>query len=124
MIVASEEDARENKIRGSIAIYEFGGDVDMYPTLMSANDEAGLPIPFSALSGLAAAAPYGSDAPESDQLFTVEDSFYKKSRMFTIDTAQSPALIDGAFRIVDTEDVLLTALTTTFNATLSDVFVA
>lgn len=32
VIAASEEDARENKIRESIPIYEFGGNIDMYPT--------------------------------------------------------------------------------------------
>jgi hypothetical protein len=44
--------------------------------------------------------------------------------MFTIDPTQTPALIDGAFQIVDTDDVLLNGIISSFDASLSDVYIA
>lgn len=143
-IVASEEDARGDKVRAGINIYMRSEDEPMYPTLVSTLDDNGHPIPFSALSGLAAAAPYGQvrrklqtqkrslkgvarnlfesfvdeNADSADMLvedegailYSIEDSFYKKNRIFKIDTSTFPALITQAWRIMDSNNVFADAL--------------
>lgn len=56
LVVACEGDERDNKFRAGVNIYQYQeGDVPDYPTLESENRADGSPIPFSALSGLAAA---------------------------------------------------------------------
>jgi hypothetical protein len=55
LAVASEVDDRGAAIRSSITIYEYAEGTAAYPTLVSNNRADGTPIPFSALSGLAAA---------------------------------------------------------------------
>jgi Esterase-like activity of phytase len=56
-VVASETDERDLPVRAGITIYERSDENPMYPTLVSEMNEDGNPIPFSALSGLAAAEP-------------------------------------------------------------------
>lgn len=101
--IASEVDERENKLRSSIAIFELGHSetgFPEYPTLVSAfrDGESGPPIPFAALSGLVAG--------EDNILYTVEDSFYSKNRIMTIDAKQFPAVIIAEQTIMDSEGVL------------------
>ena len=57
-VVASEVDDRGGKVRAGITVYERSDLDAVYPTLVSEEGEDGNPIPFSALSGLAAAEPY------------------------------------------------------------------
>ena len=97
LIVASEVDERDNKIRAAVNIYELQSSIAWYPTIMSANRDDGTPIPFSALSGLAA----GSGTT----LYSVEDSFYHMSRIFVIDTATWPYTLTEELPIVDTNGV-------------------
>jgi len=112
LAVASEKDDRGDKIRSSITLFELGkGDVPEYPTLVSLprDGEDGPFIPFSALSGLASAAPFGMDGfdgADEKFLYSVEDSFYKKSRYFKIDISKFPAEIVEETRLMDTTDVL------------------
>jgi len=108
--VASEEDNRKNKIRSSITLFKLfeDGTVPEYPTLVSANRiiddviQKGF-IPFSALSSLTA-------TNEDNILYTVEDSFYLKSRILEIDTTNSPAVVTSEFRISDKTGVLANCL--------------
>ena len=137
-IVASEEDARGDKVRAGINIYMRSDDPPTYPTLVSTMDEDGFPIPFGALSGLAAAEPYGQvrrqlttqkralkgralqdeNADSAEELveeegailYSIEDSFYKKNRIFEIDTSSFPATITKAWRIMDSNGVFADAL--------------
>ena len=95
LIAASEEDSRGDKIRSVLNIYVYSPGEPTYPTLESLNRPDGTPIPWSALSGLAAA-PF---AP--DRLYAIEDSFYGSNRIFGIDTGQSPAKLDTEITITD-----------------------
>ena len=94
LVVASEVDSRDDKIRSVLNIYDFSDDPAAYPTLQSVNGDNGLPIPWSAMSGLVA----GAD----DILYAVEDSFYNSNRFFTIDTSTTPAILTDATTIKDT----------------------
>lgn len=105
--VASEVDARGDKLRSSIAIFELGTSetgIPEYPTLVSAprDGDSGAPIPFAALSGLAA----GDDG----LLYTVEDSFYNKNRIMTIDTSTTPPTMIDEHRMVDPDGILTECL--------------
>ncbi|MCA1489908.1 esterase-like activity of phytase family protein [Ensifer sp. NBAIM29] len=76
--------------RAHVMIYERGEGEAAYPQIRSAERD-GLPIGFSALSGLAPAA----DKPGF--LYAVNDSFYSSQpTIFTIDATQKPALITEA----------------------------
>eukprot|EP00980_Cylindrotheca_fusiformis_P022682 scaffold9566_cov78-Cylindrotheca_fusiformis.AAC.1 len=52
LVVAAEEDARGNKVRSGVSIYELVDETPSYPSLVSADGDDGKSIPFSALSGL------------------------------------------------------------------------
>jgi hypothetical protein len=59
LIIASEADDRDAKLRSSISIYQFSENTPpSYPTLVSVDRADGTPIPFSALSGLSAGGTY------------------------------------------------------------------
>ncbi len=112
LVIASEVDERDSKIRSSITIYELQNATSPdYPTVISAENEAGTPIPFSAFSGLAA---------DGTTLYSVEDSFYKSSRMFVIDTNTYPYVVTAAVNIVDESDILLD-LVLSLNATIPGI---
>lgn len=101
-VVSCEDDARDDKIRSTVMIYQRTG-FGSYPTLLSDN-RAGteVPIPWGALSGLAAG--------QGDTVYSVPDSFYRNSRIFTIDSGQSPARLTAELQIFDDQNVLLNAL--------------
>jgi len=93
-VVACEEDARDDKIRSSIMIYERSDEVT-YPTLYSDNrDGTTLPIPWGALSGLAV-------GETEDTLYTVHDSFYQRSRVYEIDRSGDVAKIVKEIELSD-----------------------
>lgn len=117
LLVASEVDSREGKVRASIGIYEFfpGLASPQYPTLVSDSRDNGAPIPFSALSGLAA------DPTNPNYLFTVEDSFYKWSRILMIDAGAYPAVVEMEMRVKDTNGVLSKALSTATGDNIDNV---
>lgn len=93
-VTASETDLREKGLIGSIVtIYERGVDEPAYPTIVSANDANGLPLPWAALSGTVA------DAKDAGKLYAVTDSAFKEARILTIDAARKPAVITGAITV-------------------------
>ena len=107
--VAAEADdpasnpTRRSGFRSVISIYRLQRGAASYPTIVSANDGsfgryeeddeddddggAGLPIPWAALSALA------GDRRNADRLFTAHDSFFRQSRIYTMDVGESPAVI-------------------------------
>jgi len=85
-IVAGEEDSRGDKIRSALSIYKLG-EAANYPTIVSKNRRDGTPIPWGALSGLA------MDREDDDTAYSVQDSFYKKSRILKLDVDHTPAKI-------------------------------
>ena len=95
LAIANEVDAGEdNGLRSHITLYKLGADAPAYPHLVSGIDEAGRPIGWGALSGLAA------DPQVPGRLYAVNDSFYgMQPTIFTIDATQTPALITDAMQI-------------------------
>ncbi|WP_119268823.1 esterase-like activity of phytase family protein [Taklimakanibacter deserti] len=93
-ITASETDLREKDLIGSVVtIYERGeGDLN-YPTIVSADEANGLPLPWAALSGTVA------DAKDAGKLYAVTDSAFKQGRILTIDATKKPAAITSALTV-------------------------
>jgi len=98
LVAASEEDERGGVVRSVVNIYQYQTARPQYPTLQSANRADGTPIPWSALSGLAAAS--------NSTLYSINDSFYRANRIFEIDISQVPAQIKAEITIKDTANVL------------------
>ena len=86
LVVSSEEDSAEDGYRSTISIYQYGAKSANYPEIRSTDSDL---IPWGALSGLVA------DRNAPDRLYAVPDSYYKASRIFSIDTSKTPAVIDG-----------------------------
>ncbi len=98
LVAASEVDARDDKIRSIINIYQYGFKAPTYPHIASANRPDGTPIPWSALSGLVA---------ESNNIaYTLYDSFYQQSRIFRLNLSAAPALIDQEIVLKDSNHIL------------------
>jgi len=85
-VVAGEKDDRGDKIRSALTIYQHGKGTN-YPTVVSKDRGDGTPIPWGALSGLA------MDREDEGTAYTVQDSFYKKSRILKLDIENTPAKI-------------------------------
>jgi len=114
IVIACEVDERDAGMRSSLSIYEYGYNEPNYPTLMSIRGDNGVAIPWSAMSGL-------SPGKDEDTLYAVDDSFYNKSRIFTINTKESPAIVEAAVNIVDTNGVFASAPITDDEFTADDV---
>jgi len=99
--VACETDDRGDKIRSSIMFYEYGIGLPDYPTLESADRDDGTPIPWGAMSGLAA----GKTGATANMIYAIDDSFYKKNRIFVINTVTSPPKIVDEIYITDADGV-------------------
>lgn len=100
VIAASEKDARGDKMRSLLNIYQLQSGAATYPTIMSADNSQNLPISWGALSGLAA------DKSQTGKAYTVHDSFYQQSRIYSIDYSKQPAMIDGEIILKDENDLL------------------
>jgi hypothetical protein len=94
LISASEVDDRNILARGSLNIYQYQSAPAAYPTLQSVDRADGTPIPWSALSGLAA-------ATTGTVVYGVDDSFFRGNRIFEIDTGSKPALLQKEIKITD-----------------------
>lgn len=89
-------------LRSAVAIYRYGLSAPSYPTLASQiPGDGSAPIGWGAQSGLSPCLAEGSSV-----LYSVEDSFYSKNRIFTIDSTTTPPTITKATRIVDSMGVL------------------
>lgn len=98
LVTANETDLVEDGgARSHVMLYELGDGPAVYPMVVSADNEAGKPIGWGALSGLAA------DPKEAGKLYAVSDSFYRSQpSIFTIDATKTPAEI--VKKIVVTRD--------------------
>jgi hypothetical protein len=109
LAVSNEADARVNKFRSSISIYQNSGLPATYPNLLSEPRTTNTFIPFSALSGLAASPPFGSASPSTTTtLYTIEDSAFLSSRIMTIEvtSAGPPYKVKTELRIRDNSGFL------------------
>lgn len=100
LIAASEEDSRGDVIRSVLNVYSYSEGAPTYPTLKSADRTDGTPMPWGAISGLAAA------PADASRVFAIDDSFYASNRIFGIDLSAAPAVIDTELNIRDTNGVL------------------
>lgn len=98
LVVASEEDSREDGFRGGLNLYTWQSAAPNYPTIVSSDRADGTPIPFAALSGLA--------ADDADTLYAIDDSYFGRSRIFTLDVASFPARLVKETWLRDSNDVL------------------
>ncbi len=98
-VVASEDDDRSDKFRAGITIFKQAKRPN-YPTIVSADRNDGTPIPWSALSGLAI------DKDDEDIAYTIQDSFYEKSRVLVMDIDKSPAIIKGDILLKDSNKLI------------------
>jgi hypothetical protein len=102
-VVSCEADDRGDKIRSSVMIYRYDKPSN-YPTVVSADRAPNEPIPWAALSGL---------APHPDtkkKVYAVHDSYYRSNRIYTLDVASEPAVIEAELPIRDVDGVLRDAL--------------
>lgn len=90
LVVSSEEDSAEDGYRSTLSIYQYGAKTAAYPEIRSTDSQL---IPWGALSGLVA------DRAQNNRLYAVPDSYYKASRIFTVDTSKTPAVIDGQIEL-------------------------
>ena len=79
LVVSSEVDVPEDNVRSTISIFGLGRGEPEFPALRSAFRN-GVPIGWGALSGLAA------DPRRADRLWSVSDSYYSPTRLFSIST--------------------------------------
>ena len=98
VISSSEVDDRGLPARAALNIYAYQKAAATYPTLHSADRGDATPIPWAAMSGMAAAA-------DGKTVYAVDDSFFKSNRIFEIDVSTQPALIKGEIRIRDSGGV-------------------
>jgi hypothetical protein len=93
-VTASETDLRADGLIGSVVtVYERSDKPAAYPTLVSANDAASLPIAWAAISGAVA------DAATPGKLHAVTDSAFAEARILTIEATKSPAVITEAITV-------------------------
>jgi hypothetical protein len=114
VITASEETdpvVGKPSIFAALNIYQYQKAASSYPTIESVNRTDGTPIPWSALSGLAA-------APTGSLLYAIDDAFFKGNRIFEIDTSVTPAKLQREIRITDPNG-LIAALATSLPDTAS-----
>lgn len=90
-----EEDPRKDKVRSAITIHKPSGGNPTYPALESADRAGRLPIPWGALSALAA------DPVHPGRAYTACDSFYRKSRILELDFTKIPAVIKDEIVLAD-----------------------
>lgn len=85
-------------LRSTLSIYRLENEDPVYPHILSGDDENGLPIPWGALSALAA------DRSKSHILYAVTDSYYLGApRILKIDVSYEPARIVKEILITDEE---------------------
>ncbi len=94
LVTANEADLVEDGgARSHVMIFERAEGEKTYPTIVSADDKAGNPIGFGALSGLVSAG-------EPNRFHAVSDSVYgKMPRIYEVDAGQKPARIVSAIDV-------------------------
>jgi hypothetical protein len=92
-VASTEKDEAGDGIPTMINIYKYTKGDSRYPQIESANDTNGLPIPWVALSGLAA------NPVDPDTLYAVSDSFLAKGFIYTIDVSRTPAVITARLEV-------------------------
>ena len=85
-------------VRSLITLYGAGDGSKAYPQLISAPmDEAGTPIPWVAISGMA------GDPEDAATLYAVSDSFLAQPYIYRIDATTTPALVTERIAVGEPE---------------------
>lgn len=87
LAVTAEADGADDGFAARPFITFFAPGTPAYPYLESADDPAGLPIPWTAISGLAA------DPDDTGTVWAVSDSFLAQAWLYRIDVSATPARI-------------------------------
>ena len=82
--------------RPIITLFDVRRSAPTYPYLVSANDPAGLPIPWVAISGLS------GDPVHADTVWAVSDSILGQAWLYRIDVSHHPAVIRERIAIGET----------------------
>lgn len=105
LVASTESEEAGDGIPTMINLYLSVNGPALYPMIQSAIGSDGLPIPWVALSGLAA------DLEDPNVLYAVSDSFLANAFIYTIDVSTQPALITerlavtGASQSLDLEGI-------------------
>lgn len=94
LFVASTE--VDSPVRSQINIFRLEHKPATYPQIKSKKQVNGKPIPWGALSALS------PDNLDLNKLYSVHDSFYNESRIFSIDISNSPAIIESEIKLLKT----------------------
>jgi hypothetical protein len=100
LVAASENDDRGDGFRSVLTLYRKAAAQPDYPTLVSGDRADGTPRPWGALSALAA------DPGHAARAYSVHDSFYRNTRIYTLDLSATPARIDGEIPLRDAGGLL------------------
>jgi hypothetical protein len=92
LVVSGEVDLEGVAVRSTVMIYQLRRGGPTYPEILS-DDERGAPIPWSALSGMAAV------PLRPNTLLAVWDSAYAESHILRIDVSDKPAIVTGSLKI-------------------------
>ncbi len=98
LAVSSEEDDAEAGVRASVSLFRLGrgtGHAPSFPGIVSADDAEGAPIGWGALGALSAV------PGRAHQLYTVTDAAYSTTRVLTVDTSRSPAVVTRELTVKD-----------------------
>ncbi|MFS3129401.1 esterase-like activity of phytase family protein [Nocardioides sp. Bht2] len=96
LVVASETDDAAINVRASVGLYQLGKGQPAFPSVASADVE-GQPIGWGALSALSA------DPKSGSRIYSASDSAYATGRIYSINTARTPAVIDKVIEVTDAE---------------------
>lgn len=99
-VASTEKDEAEAGIPTMINIYRSWFGPARYPMIASDNDANDTPIPWVALSGLAA------DPVDSDTMYAVSDSFLGEGFIYTIDASSHPAIIIDRLQVIGADESL------------------
>lgn len=92
LVVASETDGAA---RAGVMVYARTAAAPAYPSLMSSDSSAGIPIAWGAISGISA------DRQRAKRLWAVTDSAYSTTRILQIDTSMTPAMITHEINLTE-----------------------
>ena len=104
-VASTETDVADVGIPTMINIYALGQGPATYPGIASADDAAGNPIPWVALSGLA------GDPADASKVYAVSDAFLAEGFVYSVDVSTTPATltsrvqVTGASAALDLEGV-------------------
>lgn len=97
LVVSSETDDASVGVRASVNIFQIGATNDGQASIVSGPDANGMPIGWSALGALSA------DPADASRLYAASDIALKTSRIYSIASTASPAVIDRVIEVTNAD---------------------